>query len=326
MLKASFIADVATMPLHWWYDQAKLAEKVGDASPLFFSPPAVQWYSYPEGVFSPYGDESLPLLRSIVAQGEFKLEEASEAMYQFFKDYPNAEVTGYAGRLNHAPKGFAEARAANKPWAECAQDDFQANGLAKVPLIVARYAGDGQLLDKVKVMVGILQNNKLSVDSSVLYARVLEAIALNPQHPRDAIASVLSSSENLSLYEKNVLAFVNSDAKILEWVDFSDSLANLELGPDETPYSRMGVKGTILNKLLASETAELSATLQAIAATETPEGAVLKRFQGVCTDVRDAEVTMNQVTSAIGLSCALPGRCFNLLDDYCVLFWLSANQ
>lgn len=322
MLKASFIADVATMPLHWWYDQAKLAEKVGDASPAFFSPPSVQWYSYPEGVFSPYGDESLPLMRSIVNQGEFKVEEASESMFQFFKDYPNPEITGYAGRLNHAPKGFAEARAENKPWAECAQDDDQANGLTKVPLIVARYAGDSQLHDKVKSMVGILQNNKLSVDSCVLYARVLEAVALNPQHPGVAIASVLSSADNLTPYEKNVLAFVNSDAKITEWVDFSDALNALELLPEESPYSRMGVKGAVLNALLASDALDLPATLQAVAATETPAGAVLKRFQAgaACADVREVELTVNQVAAAIGLSCALPGACFPHI--YYLIYWL----
>lgn len=308
MLKASFITDIATMPLHWWYDQVQLAEKVGDSSPLFFSPPSVQWYTYPAGVFSPYGDESLPLLRSIAEKGEFDLEDASEKMFNYFKDYPNAEVTGYVGRLNHAPKGFVEARSANKPWSECGQDYFQANGLAKVPLIVARYAGDAQLQAKVKAMVGILQNNKLSVDSCALYARLLESIVLNPQHPRDAIKSVLQSTSNLSVYERNVLTFVDSDAKISEWLDFSDSLANLELAADETVYSRMGVKGAILNTYLSSESFDLPAVIQSIASTESPEGAVLKRFQGICTDVRDGDYTLNQVASAVGLSCALPGE------------------
>jgi hypothetical protein len=44
-----FVADAATMPLHWIYDVEKIKELVGDKNPEFFSPPSCPFYTYELG-------------------------------------------------------------------------------------------------------------------------------------------------------------------------------------------------------------------------------------------------------------------------------------
>ena len=65
----AFVADAATMPLHWIYDTAALAAKVDGGEPAFFEPPSCPFYNYEPGRLSPYGDEALALLESVVKRG-----------------------------------------------------------------------------------------------------------------------------------------------------------------------------------------------------------------------------------------------------------------
>jgi len=61
-----FVADAATMPLHWIYDQSlveKMMKRDGDIRGAeFFDPPSCPFYSYSLGEQSPYGDEVMPLV------------------------------------------------------------------------------------------------------------------------------------------------------------------------------------------------------------------------------------------------------------------------
>lgn len=63
----AFVADAATMGLHWVYDMAELETLLANhsANPEFHDPPACRYYSYKSGVLSPYGDQALILLRAI---------------------------------------------------------------------------------------------------------------------------------------------------------------------------------------------------------------------------------------------------------------------
>jgi hypothetical protein len=40
----AFVADAATMPLHWIYDVAQIKQLVGDGAPTFFHPPSCPFY------------------------------------------------------------------------------------------------------------------------------------------------------------------------------------------------------------------------------------------------------------------------------------------
>jgi hypothetical protein len=67
-------ADAATQPLHWLYDLPQAMALAaggpgGTASPEFFPMPSNPWYKTDVGNSSCYGDELVPLLKSM-AEGE----------------------------------------------------------------------------------------------------------------------------------------------------------------------------------------------------------------------------------------------------------------
>jgi ADP-ribosylglycohydrolase len=68
-LIGAFVADAATMPLHWIYPTKQIRDIIGDAKPEFYEKPSSPFYSYKLGDLSPYGEEAFLLLRSIVEHG-----------------------------------------------------------------------------------------------------------------------------------------------------------------------------------------------------------------------------------------------------------------
>lgn len=118
----AFVADAATMPLHWIYDQEELQKLVTKTEkfchtdsyktvPEFWTPSQTcslygdkclafgnkkaSWclcrgcpiYKYPTGKQSPYGDEAIPLMYSLSEKGHFDIDDARESSYQFCKLY-----------------------------------------------------------------------------------------------------------------------------------------------------------------------------------------------------------------------------------------------
>ena len=105
-------ADSATMPLHWIYDQSVIADKLsGGASPSFFDPPSCPFYKHPAGVFSPYGDESLPLLRSMAEnKGDFDKDHVAKSYHDFFSIHGAAGDKGYEAYLKSLSKVVTKGR------------------------------------------------------------------------------------------------------------------------------------------------------------------------------------------------------------------------
>jgi ADP-ribosylglycohydrolase len=65
----AFVADAATMPLHWIYSPDEIRGKLDGRDPEFFDPPSSPFYDYKLGQLSPYGEEALPLLESVTEHG-----------------------------------------------------------------------------------------------------------------------------------------------------------------------------------------------------------------------------------------------------------------
>jgi hypothetical protein len=90
------------------------------------------------------------VLKSMAANGG---EVEAAALGKATADFGAA----YDGRLNHMVKQFMEAVSAGKDLREAASpDNVQAHALTKVPLVVARYAGDPRMIDKVKQQRSLL--------------------------------------------------------------------------------------------------------------------------------------------------------------------------
>ncbi|GAX82764.1 hypothetical protein CEUSTIGMA_g10190.t1 [Chlamydomonas eustigma] len=188
-LLGAFVADAATMGLHWVYNQTELhmmLEARGIQEwPEFMTPPASKYYEYESGRFSPYGDELLPMLKFLAEQGH--MDEVKWTRYLAFY------YMSYRGRLNKSSKSMVEAYNAGKLWPETGKaDDSQANALVKVPAIVARYAGRPGLVSAIEVAVRAQQNNDLAVEAAIAIGKVLERVVLGSTVP-EAVNWALTS-------------------------------------------------------------------------------------------------------------------------------------
>ena len=178
----SFVADAATTGVHWIYDMAELQQRLGphSSTPEFHEPPACPYYEYPCGALSPYGDEALVLLRCMCANDGNELEpvEFAGALFDWAKEYRKG-----GGFIDHATQGFLTNMLADKSWPDCGAEDKQANCLGKVVVIVARYAGTGEVVKKVTEAVRVHQNHDQAVCYGVAAALLLEQVVLGSSLP-----------------------------------------------------------------------------------------------------------------------------------------------
>ena len=251
IVRLSFISDAATMPLHWIYDQNKIASIISnnaDSNNVTFYPiPSCPFYKYQFGYLSPWGDENLALLKSISEYGSFNKEIVSQSYYDFFKSYEIETISKpFIGRLNHVPKEFIKNREKEEDMDEdFSVNDIQAHGIIRVPVLVARYFGKTNLSSIVEEAVGILQSTTLSKQSSVLLAKLLEYSLLHDV----SVKSILE--ENLyhttDEFENNIISFIRSDQAIAEYIAFSDSLTNAIPTSADDPYRKNRIIGAIFS-------------------------------------------------------------------------------
>lgn len=179
----AIVADAATMPLHWIYDIEKMNTLLADAgrsaaNPEFYPTPSCPFYNQdpavPQHVLggnSPYGEELLPLARSLEAKGGLDPDAYGDAMVEFFSGGPSYRNASVRKMLEHAGEG-------KKGIALGHPEDFQANCFAKVPLLVARYAGKPELLPMVEAAVRVQQNNDKAAAYGTAAASILERVVL----------------------------------------------------------------------------------------------------------------------------------------------------
>lgn len=67
----------------------------------------------------------------------------------------------------------------------------------QVPLLVARYAGHPELLEKVENAVRVHQANDISVSSALAVAKILERVVLGSNVP-DAIAWAIKEGRDIN--------------------------------------------------------------------------------------------------------------------------------
>ncbi|KAF0688689.1 Aste57867_19718 [Aphanomyces stellatus] len=177
-----FVSDAATMPLHWIYNAEELGHLVAGRNPAFFYPPASKYYDYPLGHLSPYGDEIVSLLDYLAeTPGPFSPTDYATASYDAMK--------AYTGRLNSIMKDFIANVEAGKVYPHLASAHPDPQGLNKVPLLVARYAGASNLVEIVRQAVKVHQHHALAIEAAVAGALILERIVLFGSSATDAIVA-----------------------------------------------------------------------------------------------------------------------------------------
>jgi len=207
------VGDAAATPVHWVYDAQKLASHFQTAKrgPAFCLPAANGFYTTAPGALSCYGDQTLCLLESLVAkQGRLDVDDYAARLEEKFGKNSRYELGAEDPHnwpsLKENPKDskgnvITEQRLWNLPlpgpWRHgsmkgflknyvnegkrppvCGGNDEQVDGCCKVPPLVARFAGDADLLTFVDRAVRVTQDTDLAVSYACGFARVLEKLVL----------------------------------------------------------------------------------------------------------------------------------------------------
>ncbi|RLN58629.1 hypothetical protein BBJ29_007885 [Phytophthora kernoviae] len=194
-----FVADAATMGLHWIYDGEKmkqLAAARGSNGPEFYEPPSCPFYSYESGALSPYGDEIFPLLQDVAERGEFVPEEFALVSYRAAK--------AYSGRLNSVFKEMVVKGDAGKKYPDLASPSKDLHGGIKAPVLVARYFDDTPLLvQKTREAVRVHEIGAESEEAAVATALLIQQVqvidAVSAKTFEDATAAVAHFGKPCSL-------------------------------------------------------------------------------------------------------------------------------
>ncbi|KAG2759497.1 hypothetical protein JG687_00009422 [Phytophthora cactorum] len=187
-----FVADAATMGLHWIYDADKMKELAAarrSGGPEFYEPPSCPFYSYESGALSPYGDEIFPLLQDVAERGEFVPEEFAMVSYRAAK--------AYTGRLNSVFKEMVVKGDAGKKYPELASPSKDLHGGIKAPILAARYFQDtAVLLQKTREAARVHEVGAEAEDAAVATALLIQQVVQGASVP-DAVRA-LTSNEAVS--------------------------------------------------------------------------------------------------------------------------------
>ena len=203
------------MSTHWVYEMAALGAMVAGRDAAFLDPPADAFYSYPLGSPSPYGQQARALLSSLVdARGcvaqlacvpqllvsrtppgrhgrSFSPEAYAARNFEVF-GAPSFAASG--GYLDGSTAGFVRAVRSGASWPRCGVDDAQANCIARLPPLVAAFAGDAALLPTVADMIRTTQDSPAAVAWGAAAARVLEAVILGAP-PAQAVQAAIAAMQ-----------------------------------------------------------------------------------------------------------------------------------
>ncbi|GLE04357.1 hypothetical protein PINS_up013287 [Pythium insidiosum] len=212
-----FVADAATMGLHWIYDADKMKELVAAAPhPEFHEPPACPFYQYPSGVFSPYGDEIFPLLKDVAARGSFDPAEFALVSYR--------EAKAYTGRLNGVFRELVRKGDAGETYPNLASESKDLHGGIKVPILIAKYAADTPtLITKVKEATRVHEIGAECEESAVAVALLLQQVVNGVSIP-DAIAA-LASNEHVGSTTRTLVEEVITAVKSKQFEDATAAIA-----------------------------------------------------------------------------------------------------
>lgn len=232
------VADAAAQPTHWNYKVTYYQDALRDAgrweTPEFITPSMNAYYHVPVGSHSCFGDQAVTVLKSLVHSGGVEMSDLIKRHVEKFG--PQGEY-GALGRHNGATGGelpikgpwrhgsidtFLRNVKRGAPYPDCGANDGSSDCFVKVVPVVALYAGDPQLLERVAQVCRMTQNNQHAVAFACAAARILETIILDGVSGTEAVSHAVSGLlQSRSRIDKDVGSQILQTAKLqnFEYLD-----------------------------------------------------------------------------------------------------------
>ena len=212
----ALVADAASVGFHWLYDQKRI-KHLAPEYPEFHSPASSDYVGVSgyfahglkkAGDFSQYGEQTMVLLRSLVANaGKYNKNHYEKLFCEHF-GYGGQ----YVGYIDHPTKDtlnnitvatISGLKNDNSTHDYHGADDEQLPAIAKLPPLIAIYQGNSELKEVVESAIRVTNNNDLAVEFGLAAASLIEAV-IQGNTPEKAIAqlSVTTSKEIKELIQQ----------------------------------------------------------------------------------------------------------------------------
>jgi ADP-ribosylglycohydrolase len=180
-VRAAFSADAVVLPVHWVYDETKIASFVtGGTLDSILEPNKLNEYheSKKRGDFTHYGDQEIVLLESVKETGKFAALDWSEKWHQLY-----ATSTGNKGYRDGATKTTIESGKASKSG--------DLSGAARfAPVLLIKDATEDTVAAAAKDQAALTHNQPQVLASADFFARLAWRLA---NTTGDSIETTLTS-------------------------------------------------------------------------------------------------------------------------------------
>lgn len=165
MVLGSFAGDSLALAAHWIYDSNQIVEKLGVVDTL--AAPAAGSYhpTKTKGDFTHYGDQTLLLLQSIIADKDFFADRFATRWQNF--------MTNYHGYRDHASKDTMRNMESGDTTGQCGSSSQELGGTARIAPLLFFYRSDLELLRrKVAEQTAATHNSRVSLAAADFLCRI----------------------------------------------------------------------------------------------------------------------------------------------------------
>jgi len=183
MVLASFAGDALALGVHWIYNTRVIDKKWGRVE-RYVKPERPTYHPTKDlGEFTHYGDQTLVLLKSIVAAGGFDLDRFAEDWQALFN--------AYDGYVDQATKGTLQNISDGKESASAGSASLELAGAARIAPLVYRYRNDlDGLIAAARAQTAFTHNTDHVIASAEFFGRLAFKV-LGGQTPVSAMQAVL---------------------------------------------------------------------------------------------------------------------------------------
>ncbi|KZL03839.1 MULTISPECIES: ADP-ribosylglycohydrolase family protein [unclassified Pseudovibrio] len=233
-LLGAFVADAASLGLHWLYDVDRIhhvTQEHDDSAafvpltPSYFEgvPAYFAHANRQDGQFTQYGENLHLALKHLLAHDKhLKMEEFQQAFTAHF----GAGGT-YNGYIDRPTRGTLE-NIANEKLTPSGVDDDQLPALSKIPAVLFAYEQSEQMQDQVEAIIRSTNDNEESVAYGFMFADLLDRV-VNGEDLQSAL-SAAADAAHPDIQEKLLAALSASETDPVAYGESTGRACHLGMG------------------------------------------------------------------------------------------------